>query len=185
MNSDMSFFLTNLLIGIGLSMDAFSLSILYGTLNLKKSKILWLSIIVGIYHFLMPLLGSLIGNHVLANYIPDPEFLIGVIFTVISVQMLFSIKKEEEVKTLKGIGSLLLFGFTVSIDSFSIGMGFGTLKNSLLRTFLSSLIYSFTSLLFTYLGLNIGTSLTKKFGKIATFFGSILLLAIAIHYFLI
>lgn len=181
----MSFLFTNLLIGIGLSMDAFSLSILYGTLNFSKSKILKLSGIVGIYHFFMPILGHIVGEHVLAHYIPDPEFLIGVIFTVISLQMLWSLKKEEQIKTLKGLSGLLLFGFTVSIDSFSIGMGFGTLNHSFPHVLLSSFIFSLTSFIFTYIGLSIGSTLSQKFGKMATFFGSIILLGLAIHYFFI
>lgn len=181
----MSFFITNLFIGIGLSMDAFSLAILYGTLNFKKRKILWLSIIVGIYHFLMPLLGYIIGENVLANYILNPEHLIGIIFTVIAVEMLLSLRKNEEVKSLKGLGGLLLFGFTVSIDSFSIGMGFGTLKLTVIEMIIASIIYSLTSCFFTYLGLSIGSSLSEKFGKIATFIGSVILLTIALHYFFI
>lgn len=181
----MSFFLTNLFVGIGLSMDAFSLAILYGTLNLKKNKIILLSTIVGIYHFFMPLFGFFIGDHVLSNYILDPEFLIGVIFTVIAIQMLLSLKKEEEVKSLKGLGALLLFGFTVSIDSFSIGMGFGTLRLPFMKIIMSSIIYSITSCTFTFLGLSIGSTLSNRFGKLATFLGSVILLAIAIHYFFI
>ena len=46
-------------IAISLSMDAFSLSLLYGTLNLEKKFIWKLSLIVSIYHFFMPILGQL------------------------------------------------------------------------------------------------------------------------------
>ena len=49
-------------IAVSLSMDAFSLSLAYGTLNLKKKYIKQLSLIVGIYHFFMPLIGLLIGK---------------------------------------------------------------------------------------------------------------------------
>lgn len=181
----MSFLFTNLLIGIGLSMDAFSLSILYGTLNLKKQKIIKLSLIVGCYHLIMPILGYMIGDNILSKYILDPEILVGIIFLVISLQMLFSIKKEEEVKTLNSNGSLLLFGFTVSIDSFSVGMGFGTLKYVLFDVILSAFTFSIVSSFFTFLGLSIGKYLSKRFGKIAVFFGSIILLGLSIHYFLI
>ena len=52
-------------IAVSLSMDAFSLSLAYGTLNLEKKDINNLSLIVGIYHFFMPLLGLFIGNIVL------------------------------------------------------------------------------------------------------------------------
>ncbi len=181
----MPFFLATLLIGIGLSMDAFSLSILYGTLNLKKRKILWLSAIVGIYHFIMPLLGYLIGDHVLSKFILNPEILVAIIFCVIAGQMLYSLKQEEEIKSLDGFFSLLLFGFTVSIDSFSIGMGFGTLQHTIFHILFGSLMFSLISCLFTYFGLSIGSTLSKKFGKMATFIGSIILFGMAIYYFFI
>ena len=45
-----------MLIAISLSMDAFSLSLAYGTLNLEKKYINLLSIIVGVYHFFMPII---------------------------------------------------------------------------------------------------------------------------------
>ncbi len=181
----MSFLLTNILIGIGLSMDAFSLAIIYGTINISKRKKWLLSSIVALYHFINPQLGYLLGDNVLSKYILNPEILIGFIFLVIALQMLWSIKKEEEVKNLQTKGSLLLFGLTVSIDSFSIGMGFGTFQQPYLEIILSSLIYSMISGLFTYIGLTIGTGLNKQFGKIATVFGSIILIGLSIYYFLI
>lgn len=181
----MSFLFTNILIGIGLSMDAFSLSILYGTLNLSKKKIIHLSMIVGGYHLCMPLFGHLIGENVLAKYILDPEFLIGVIFAVIAFQMLISLKKEEEVKSLNGIGALLLFGLTVSMDSFSVGMGFGTLNHTFLSVILSAIIFCLVSFVFTFTGLSIGASFSKRFGKVSNLIGSLILLGLAIYYFLI
>jgi putative Mn2+ efflux pump MntP len=50
-----------LVIAISLSMDAFSLSLAYGTLDIDKKNIYTLSIIVGIYHFFMPLIGYFVG----------------------------------------------------------------------------------------------------------------------------
>lgn len=173
---------TSILIGIGLSMDAFSLSILYGTLNLNKKKIYALSLIVGIFHFFMPICGYFVGDTFLSSIIPDPEKMIGVIFFVLAVQMMISIRKEEQVSNLTGLFSLLLFGFTVSIDSFSVGLGIGTLNQPIL---ISAILFSLISAIFTFLGLSIGASLSKRFGKVATIFGSLILLGLSIHYFFI
>ena len=54
-----------IVIAVSLSMDAFSLSLAYGTLNLEKSQIRLLSLIVGLYHFFMPLLGMWVGTKIL------------------------------------------------------------------------------------------------------------------------
>ena len=50
------------IISISLSMDAFSLSLAYGTVSMTKKETTLLSTIVGIYHFFMPIFGMLIGN---------------------------------------------------------------------------------------------------------------------------
>ena len=50
------------LIGISLSMDAFSLSLVYGLNKITKKDKLLLSIIVAIYHFIMPIIGFIFSN---------------------------------------------------------------------------------------------------------------------------
>ena len=54
-----------ILIGISLSMDAFSLSLAYGTLNIKNRNINLLTLIVGLYHFFMPLIGMFVGKKII------------------------------------------------------------------------------------------------------------------------
>ena len=52
-------------IAVSLSMDAFSLSLAYGTLGLSKKETIQLSSIVGIYHFFMPIIGMFLGKFIL------------------------------------------------------------------------------------------------------------------------
>ena len=54
--------ITIFLIAVSLSMDAFSLALIYGTQGITKKDKVLLSLIVGIYHFIMPLIGVTIGN---------------------------------------------------------------------------------------------------------------------------
>ena len=65
----MNTFLTTLIIGISLSMDAFSLSLAYGMEPLNKKSKLLLSTIVGIYHFIMPIIGRFLGLLII-SYLP-------------------------------------------------------------------------------------------------------------------
>ena len=67
-------------IAVSLSMDAFSLSLVYGTLNLRKKDIISLSAIVGIYHFFMPLLGNGVGNLFLKIFPLHPCLIVFVVF---------------------------------------------------------------------------------------------------------
>jgi putative Mn2+ efflux pump MntP len=166
-------------IAIGLSMDAFSLAILYGTLDFSKRKTLYLALSVGVFHFFMPLLGNLIGLFIL-NILPiNPNTLVGIIFFIISIQMILSLFKKEEVVDLHGLIAILLFAFTVSLDSFSVGIGLSAVCNNKI---LAVMIFSIVSFLFTFIGISIGSKLTEKFGKISTLIGSTILLLLSFCY---
>lgn len=167
------------LIAISLSMDAFSLSFAYGTISLSKNDIKLLSVIVGAYHFFMPILGMLIGNFILNVLKINDNLLVFVIFLFIGISMLIeSFKKGEKVKKLK-ITEMILFGLAVSIDSFSIGIGLNAISNNFL---ICSIIFSITSFVFTYIGLVLGNKLNQLIGKVATFIGGITLIILGIIY---
>ena len=159
-------------------MDTFSLSIVYGIINNNKEEALKLSIIVSLFHFFMPLLGTIVGNEVISLFSVNTDILVGIIFVLLSIQMFFH--KEEEL-SLNSTFSFIVFGFTVSIDSFSVGIGLSQITSS---TFLSSIIFSLTSGLFTYIGVRFGNTIGNKIGKRATIIGSIMLFFIGLYYIL-
>lgn len=168
-----------ILTAVGLSMDAFSLALIYGTLNMSNKMNKTMSIMVGIFHFFMPVLGFSLGT-VILKYLPiNPDTLVGIIFIVLSIEMMISLTKDDQVKVLTSFLSVCFFAFTVSIDSFSIGIAFGTLKNDI---YIASSIFSIISALFTYLGVTLGKKLVKNFGGIATLIGSVILLFLGISY---
>lgn len=174
----MSFFVI-LIIAVSLSMDAFSLSLAYGTLCLEKNQILKLSFIVGIYHFFMPLLGMKIGGS-LFDIIPvKPDFIVFVILFIIGFQMIFETFKEEKKLELKGLFQLLIFGLAVSIDSFSVGIGLDAISDNFL---MCASLFSLSSFVFTYLGLVMGKKINLMVGKISTIIGGVVLMLIGIIY---
>ena len=138
-----------------------------------------MSIMVGIFHFFMPLLGYQIGELILKLIKINPDILVGIIFIVLSLQMLISLKKEEKIKVLTNVVSIIFFAFTVSIDSFSIGIGLGITDTNML---IPCIMFSTVSAIFTYIGVNLGTKLVNKFGNITTLIGSITLLLLGISY---
>ena len=168
-----------IIIAISLSMDAFSLSLAYGTLNLPSRKIFVLSLIVGIYHFFMPIFGRLIGN-LIFNYIPiKPDIIVLVILVFIGINMIMdTFKKEECDKNIDNLG-IILFGFAVSLDAFSVGI---TLPNITNQYLLSSIIFSICSFLFTYIGLLLGSKINKIIGSLSTLIGGIFLILVGILY---
>ncbi len=60
--------ITIFLIAISISMDAFSLSLLYGTKNINNKTIIMQSILVGIFHFFMPLFGLFLGKRIITIF---------------------------------------------------------------------------------------------------------------------
>ena len=118
-------------------MDAFSLSLAYGTLNPEKQYIKKLSKIVGIYHFIMPLIGLKLGN-ILLKLIPlNPNIIVFIVLTFIGIEMIIdSFKKEENIKIMT-LKEMILFGLAVSLDSFSVGIGLEALTNNYILSVLT------------------------------------------------
>ena len=162
-------------------MDAFSLALIYGTEGIKRKDKLTLSIIVGILHFVMPLIGLSIGSFITSKIIFKHEILEGIILSLIAIEMLISSFKEKEHNFLISMPGFLLFGLSVSIDSLTVGIGLPATTD---KYFLSSVIFSITSFIFTLLGLNLGNILNQKYGKISTIIGGVILLILGlVHIF--
>lgn len=168
-----------LLIAVSLSMDAFSLSLAYGTLNISKKNIWQLSIIVGLYHLLMPLIGMKIGSLIISHLPISSNFLIFGVLLIIGIEMIQeSYRKNDDIKIMS-FKELLLFGLAVSLDSFSVGIGLDTISH---HHFITSFIISLSSLIFTYTGLLLGKKINNKIGSISTLIGGIVLILIGILY---
>ena len=167
------------LMAVSLSMDAFSLSIAYGTIGLPKKNNILLSIIVGIYHFFMPLIGLMVGSIILSYIKINPDIIVFIVLLLIGLEMIIeSFKRKEEVKKLNFI-EMLIFGFAVSVDSFSVGIGLNAIKLSPIICFF---IFSITSFIFTYLGLSIGKTINNIVGKLSTVLGGIMLIILGLIY---
>ncbi len=174
----MSFFIV-IIIGISLSMDAFSLALAYGTHYITNKQINMLSVIVGLYHFIMPLLGLLVGKKII-NLLPiKTNVLVFIILFLIGVEMIVESIKNEVVIRKINFMEMLVFGFAVSIDSFSLGISLKTIYNDY---YLSVITFSICSFLFTFLGLKLGKYINRSVGPLSTLIGGIVLIIIGLFY---
>lgn len=176
----MSSFLTIFLIGISLSMDAFSLALVYGIQKIIQKQKVYLSIIVGIYHFIMPIIGLIFGTILAKINIISINLVATIILIYIGIDLIISNFKKEDKLEISKIG-FLIFGLSVSIDSLTIGIGLKAITNNYL---LSSITFSLLSLTFTYLGLTLGNIIGNKIGSYSKTMGGIILIIIAILLFL-
>lgn len=175
----MEAFFTTLIVGISLSMDAFSLALLYGMQPISKKDKIILSLIVGLYHFFMPLIGLKIGNILTSYLLVDLDILVSIIFFLIGIEMIISSLKDKQEKILLSIIGYLIFGLSVSIDSLTTGIGLNIINNNYIEV---AITFAITSACFTYLGLLLGNKLNDKIGKYSTILGAILLIILGIYY---
>ena len=175
-----------ILIGIGLSMDAFAVSVTNGLCckEIKTGKTLLTGLCFGGFQGLMPLIGYFLGRG-FAKYITAFDHIIAlVLLGFIGGQMIFeSFKKEEEKNDAVCLTAkmLLMQGIATSIDALAVGVSFAALDNVNI-TFAASAICCIT-FAFSVVGVFIG----KKFGTVlnnkAQLVGGIILVGIGIKIF--
>ena len=175
----MSSLLLYFFIAIGLSMDAFSLAIAYGTNGISKKNSMILSILVGLFHFIMPNLGSIIGNSFFKKLFLYGNIITGLVFLFLSIQMILSLKDEEDNTVLTTYLEMILFALAVSIDSFSIGIALSIENYNIIN---AGIVFSITSFIFTFSGFILGRYFNDKIGKISKYVGIIILLVFSFKY---
>lgn len=169
--------ITIMLIAISISIDAFSLALAYGLMNINKTHI-FISLLVGLFHFFMPLLGLLIGTYFIEKIAINPKYLISGIFILIIFEMIKSFFEKKE-NYILNIYNILLFAFFVSLDSFSIGIGLNYItKNPIAACF----VFTIFSAVFTFVGFNIGKYISNKIGDISKLVGILLLSFLVLYY---
>ncbi|MCI9280075.1 MAG: hypothetical protein HFJ02_04685 [Bacilli bacterium] len=171
--------ITLITIAIALSMDTFSLSLGIGTTNLSSKKCFLFSMIVGIMHFFMPLLGIFIGVKIVSLFALKSNFLLGIILIYLGITMIIEILHPDTKEKKMNLINMFLFAIGVSIDSFSTGIGLSAITSNIL---LATFIFSITSFSFTYFGLIIGKYASALLGIYANVFGAILLLVIGLFH---
>ena len=173
-------FISLLIIGISLSMDTFSLSLSIGTFIKTKKETIIMSFLVGIMHFFMPLIGIFLGNKILLFLKLNVNHLLGIILLFICMEMIIDLFKKDEKLFELNLLNIMLISFSVSLDSFSTGIGLNAVTNNYL---LAGITFSVCATAFTYLGLLIGKYSNDRLGMYANLIGIIILLLVGITHF--
>lgn len=153
-------------------MDAFALSISYGIKKVSIRKVILTALTVGLFHFFMPLVGSVIGISLFEYTVFKPKFILFLVFLILSIDMFIHFfEKEEEIRTLNLLG-ILFFSFSVSFDSLSVGLGIKYLYDNIL---VCVSIFCIISAIFTSIGFYLGKKISTTIGKYSFLLGSITL----------
>lgn len=153
-------------------MDAFTLAFSYGIKKVDNKSLVITSIVTGIFHFIMPLIGNIIGIPLFEYTLIKPRYILFLVFLIISIDMFINFFNENSKLRNLNIAGIILFAFSVSFDSFSVGLGINYICSNVV---LSVSIFCFVSMLFTFLGFMLGKFLSQKIGKYAFLFGSLVL----------
>lgn len=186
---DLLFFINSILLGIGLAMDAFSVSVANGLNepNMPKTKSLGISLTFGIFQFAMPMVGWVCVHYLLESfnsfqkYIP---WIALILLLYIGGKMIIESihNKEEDEKPTVGIWELFVQGVATSIDALSVG--FTIAQYNLTEALIESIIIGVTTSLICVVGIIIGKKFGNKFSKSASIIGGVILIAIGIEIFI-
>lgn len=186
---DFMFFVESILLGVGLAMDAFSVSLANG-LNeptMRKRKMFGIAGMFGFFQALMPMIGW-ICVHTIANYFTAFEKFIPWIALVLLVfiggKMLIEgiRKKDEEHSTKLGFWALVVQGIATSIDALSVG--FTIADYDWVMALTESLIICAITFAICVAGVLIGRKFGTKLSNKAQILGGIILIAIGLEIFI-
>ena len=155
--------LSIILLAISLSLDAFSLSLSYGVFNISNKIRLKTSIITGVFHFIMPLIGNKFGNIILNFIRINTKHILIILLIILIIDMIKSYKEKIEYITFN-YKETILFALFVSFDSFTIGIGINYLIEGVL---LACLIFMFFSFCFTYIGFYLGNRISSMYNNVS------------------
>lgn len=181
--------MNSILFGIGLAMDAFSVSLANG-LNEPKMKRNRMCLIAGIFCIFqtgMPLIGWLCVHTISSLFASFQKFIPWIALVLLSYiggKMLregLHTDDRNSGKPAVGFTSLIIQGIATSIDALSVG--FTISDYPFAAALLESLIIGVVTFLICFAGLEIGKRFGTKLAGKASVFGGIILILIGLEIF--
>ncbi len=187
---DFMFFFNSVLLGVGLAMDAFSVSLANG-LNepcMRKRKMCGVAGVFAFFQALMPMIGWICVHTIVKYFQAFEKFIPWIALLLLGFiggkMLVEGIKnKEEDPCGKSGVGfvGLLVQGVATSIDALSVG--FTIAEYELVMALVSALIIAAVTFGICMLGLFLGKKFGTKLSNKATVFGGAILILIGIEIF--
>ena len=190
MNLSFLFFLNAVAFGVGLAMDAFSVSMANG-LNEPQMKPGKMCIIAGVFagfQIAMPLVGWFCVHAIAEAFSAFQKFIPWIALILLAYiggsMLLDGIrnKTEEAEPPAVGAGALLLQGIATSIDALSVG--FTIADYSAAEALIESFIIGIVTFVICMAGLAIGKKFGTKLAGKASILGGIILIGIGLEIFI-
>lgn len=169
------------LIGVGLSMDAFAVSVCKG-LSMKKldwKKAIIIALYFGVFQAVMPVIGYLLGT-TFENLVTQIDHWIAfILLGIIGANMIKeALGKEGENSNDKvDFKTMIVLAIATSIDALAVGITFAFLKTEILSAVTMIGIITF---ILSLIGVKIGNKFGDKYEKKAEFLGGVILILIGV-----
>jgi putative Mn2+ efflux pump MntP len=190
MNWSLLFFFNSVLLGVGLAMDAFSVSLANG-LNepkMRKKKMCGIAGVFGFFQALMPMIGW-ICVHTIVQYFTAFEKFIPwialILLAYIGGSMLYEGIKggdDDAEKAAVGKGTLLVQGIATSIDALSVG--FTISEYGFVMALVCSIIIAVATFIISMTGLVLGKKFGTRYQGKAEILGGAILIVIGLEIFI-
>lgn len=173
------------LIGVGLAMDAFAVSICKGLAMRKvnKAQAVVIALFFGGFQALMPLIGWLLGTN-FEQYITSFDHWIAfILLGLIGGKMILEVIKGEEEEVIEemdpplDIKELFLLAIATSIDALAVGVTFAFLSYPIIPAIT---IIGVTTFVISFAGVFIGNFFGSKYKSKAELVGGIILVLIGL-----
>lgn len=185
------FIFNSVLLGVGLAMDAFSVSVANGLheTNMKNSKMCGVAGTFALFQYAMPMIGW-ICVHTILQYFKVFEkcipwialFLLLYIGGKMLIGAIRGGEDNEEETTGVGFGALMIQGVATSIDALSVG--FTIADYNALMANIAGLIIAIVTFILCIAGVKIGKKFGNKFSNKAEIAGGIILICIGLEIFI-
>lgn len=183
------FFFNSALLGVGLAMDAFSVSLANG-LNepkMKKGRMCKIAAVFSVFQAAMPMIGWVCVHTVLQYFNKFEKFIPWIALILlgyIGIKMLvdgIKNKDSQEAKKAVGFKELMIQGIATSIDALSVG--FTISDYNWLMAVVCAVIIAVVTFVICTAGLVIGKKFGTKLSGKASILGGVILIGIGIEIF--
>jgi manganese efflux pump family protein len=172
-----------LFIAVGLSLDAFAVALSIGSSGVAPTKrdAVRLSFHFGLFQFLMPVIGWMLGSRVAPMIEHFDHWIAFGLLGFVGGHMVFAGFHPEHTEHMDNPTRghmLVLLSVATSIDALAIGLSLAMLG---IEVLLPSMIIGIVTFLFSMGGMVFGTRLNDRFGPRMMLIGGTVLICIGLH----
>ena len=182
----MAFFMEMLLMGIGLAMDAFAVSVCKGLAMRKvnKKQAVVIALFFGGFQALMPFIGWVLGSQFEKYIVTIDHWIAFVLLGFIGGKMIMEASKpddEEEVGKIDAplnLKEMTILAVATSIDALAVGITFAFLRYPIVEAIT---IIGITTFIICIIGVYVGNFFGSKYKSKAEFAGGVILVILGLR----